>query len=151
MLRSALIVGAVLSLPTAALTLPAFDIVLALARGGSLSQAWAATGWTDEDLEMVPGVVLGAVFFGLITALVAAASWLGVISKLPGRPGLARLAAALAAASIPVLFLVVPDWPFALAIALPVGVLAAVAAPLVGYGRRPELGRDHGNQQVVEP
>lgn len=132
-----------MGVPTAALTLPALDIVIALAKGSSFASALRATYWGDEDLEMLPFLVIGAVMLGALVAVVAAAAWHLAVSRRPGRPLLARCSAALAAAFVPVLLLVLPNWPFAVAIAIPAAALAAVGAPVIGYKRPDETEAGH--------
>lgn len=137
MMASAVLVGAVAAIPSVVVALPTLSLVQALVGGSGLVQAWqAAGGMTDEDWEMVPALLIGAVFIGALIAAISACVWLVIIDRLQGRPRVARVGAALAAAAVPILLLVLPNWPLAVAVALPAGLIALVAAPRVGYGHR---------------
>lgn len=104
-LGSALVVGLASAIPTALLILLAPNFVRALVSGASLGQAWEATAPTDEDWEMIPVFLFGAVLVGALISLVAATVWLLIKAKSPGLSWVAQLGAALAAAAVPMLVL----------------------------------------------
>ena len=136
----AVLVGVVAALPAAALSLTAQSILQELARGGTWGQAWIAAGWTDgEDLEMVPALAASAVFLAFFAAVAAAGVWLAVTRRMTcgedeefagrevNRVWVARWAGVLTAVAVPLLPLLVTNWPLALAAALPAGLVALMA------------------------
>ncbi len=132
----AVLVGLVSAVPLALLVLLLPLFARALAGGAGLAQAWAATVPTDdEDLEMLPLYLVGALVVGALVALVAAGVWCVVASRVPDRAWVARASATVAAAAVPVLLFAWENWSLAAPTALAAGLIALVAAPHVGYDR----------------
>jgi hypothetical protein len=144
----AVVTGAVAAGPVALLVLPALSIVQALAAGVGWAEAWPAPAMTDEDWEMVPLLVLSAVLCGAVVAVPSAAAWLFTANRVP-QLWMAHLAAALVAAAGPLALLVAVNPPAAAAAALAAGLVALIAAPRVGYKRRPR--RSGASDEATAP
>jgi len=130
---SAAIVGVVAGAVIGILCLLAPLFVRALLDGASLGQALRAMAITDsEDWELIPVFLKGALVVGALTSVAAVAVWWATYPV----DWVAGLGAAVSAAAACLLMLAGTTY---LSIALPAsvaaGVVAAVAAPLVGFDR----------------
>jgi len=134
---SAVLVGLVSAIPVALLMLLVPVVVDELSAGATVTRALAATWITDpEDWEMIPLFLGGALLLAALIATVAAVVWCLVVARAPGRPWVAQVAAALAAAAVPpLLFAWEGNWSVAAPAAAAAGLIALVAAPRVGFVR----------------
>jgi hypothetical protein len=134
---SAVLVGLVAAIPVAALTLLVPLVLDELSAGATVTQALAAPWTTDpEDWEMIPLFLGAAVLLAALVATVAAVVWCLVAARAPGRPWVAQVAAALAAAAVPpLLFAWEGNWSIAGPAAAAAALIALLAAPRVGFVR----------------
>lgn len=126
--RSAVLWGAILSVPITVVTLPVLDVVLALAKGGG-DRVWSALEMTGEDWEMIPSVLVVGIIAGLLVGLVWAIAWLASTRRLSLPRWTARWIAAVVATAVPTLVELPLDWPLALVQAVPILVLTLFIAP----------------------
>jgi cytochrome bd-type quinol oxidase subunit 2 len=137
---SAVVVGLASAVPIALLNLLGPNLVRELAGGAGVGQAWAASAPASDDWEMLPWFLVAALVLATLVSVVAAAVWLLVTARTPERAWAARVAAATAAAAVPLLLLLVATPSPGVLTAIAAGLIALVAAPRVGYGRKPSLG-----------
>ncbi|GAA3570350.1 hypothetical protein GCM10022197_28450 [Microlunatus spumicola] len=137
MMGSAAIVGLVAGAVVGILCVFAPLFVRALLDGGSLGQALMAMAITDsEDWELIPVFLGGALVVGALTSVAAVVVWWAITTRVPGQPWVARLGAAVSAAAACLLMLAgTTNLSIAVPAAVAAGVVAAVAAPLVGFDR----------------
>ena len=134
---AAVVVGLVAAVPVALLSLVAPLVVETLRQGGGPREVLEAVAITDgEDWEMIPLFLLGALVIGALTAVVASLVWSFVSARTSSRPSIAHVAAALAAAAVPLL-LSLATQSRALALLPPVAaaLVALVALPRLGHER----------------
>jgi len=127
----ALVVGIVVAIPVALLAYVTPSVARALRSGaGAVETLGAAVITDEEDWELMPMYLLGALVVGALTALVAVLVWLVLDAR--GSTRAARIVAAVAAAAVPLTsLLMISSWALVVVPSTAAGLLSFALLPWV--------------------
>lgn len=137
LLRIALLLGMGSGLVLALTDLIIISVSGSMSEGATFVRAVTSISATDEDWEMIPAYLIGALLLGATVALAAAGVWLLLSSRLAHSFWVPWLGATIVATVIPFGILLggIPG----VRTAIPAALITFIATPIVAYDRRAPL------------